>query len=213
MGIIVNGFSFMTNRTMNAKYGVSPSVARSRFTRLDKCSSLPQGARPPHSYILAQISGCLASIGNVDSASNLHLGMSAGMYVDASLNGAISLTDADLGLISEIVAILAGTGLLNTPNLLGVLSALSSITSSSATSAQIEAINDAVAILFASGLLTGNTGGTVANISADITPYTTLSPESLSKAVWEYMAQNPKEGSTMEELIKKLGKIEFLALK
>lgn len=227
--MLIGNFSSKFKGPIARRMGASESIQwagwdrsgsnRARYfgwSSFDKVNGVPQGDRPPYCWILPQINGGLASFNNLVGAVLISNGnLAAGKAVESTISASIAISIADLGLITQAISIINSTGLIDAALLLGSLEAAANIAGNGQlNSVPIGAINDATAILLASGAISASTSCmALGDISADIQPYTTLSPENLANAVWTYMANNPSTGSTLEELMKKLGKVEFLALK
>ena len=107
--------------------------------------------------------------------------------------------------LSQVVsAILAGSGTISTANLLAVLQASATVTGSAYMTGTADAVGWALATLAGSGTITGTRYATGA-LAAEITPFTTLSPENLATAVWSASAAENNDTGTMGEKLNDAG--------
>ena len=160
-----------------------PSAARARFTNTNwlKQEGVPHGYGP-RAYVIAQTSGGLASDTIIAGAAAAGGALAAGKAAEAALTGAGTITGADLALIVSAVAALAGTGTL-AADAIGKLDAAADLAGAGTLTGPLGALAGAAAIIAGAGTLAADTDGP-AFMSADVTPYTDLSPESLARAVW-----------------------------
>lgn len=185
-------------------------------------SSVPNGTQPPYSFIMPIKSGGLAaSAGRLLGAGQVVGDAALGAPIEAQLDGGGTISSSQLNLVVAIAATLVGTGAIsNAP--LDLIQALIATLSGSGgvTNAQLDAIVNMIATLAGQSTLTSNPTFT-AEMSADITPFTTLSPENLARAVWNELKNNHTTPESMgkilqdleTELKKKLNKTTFIALK
>lgn len=165
--------------------------ARGRFygvgdLAFDEQNATPNGYTPPYSWVIAQVSGGMASYtiisgSGVVSAANL----AGGLNGVAALAGTSSFT-AGLQLIVSATAALTGSGAVTGP-LVGVLNAAATLTGAGAFTGSLQALASVVATLTGTGALTVTPRAT-GDMEADITPFTELSPANMAAAVWNAVA-------------------------
>lgn len=182
-----------TGRRRNRFYGEGAIQGVS-----DRCSN-PNGYRPPYAWILAPKTGGLGSNTMTKGTSALSGGIAGGRNIDGSAMGSTAITNAALSLILSAVGTLSGsTGM--TASIIGKLEAAGTAAGSSdlqgALGALAGAIGEIIGSTSASGGMTGK-----GNMVGEITPFTTLSPENLARAVWSQIASEVNDtGTTGEKL-------------
>ncbi len=145
-------------------------------------SGIPNGYRPPGSWQIAIKAGALSSTNFLLGSGTLTGSGELGVNGAATLAGVGSLTG--LGqLVVSAVATLTGSGDISNANLLAVLNAVASLAGSGDLAGAMNAIGHATATLPGTGALTLTSYAT-GEMAAAITPFTELSPEALSAAVW-----------------------------
>jgi hypothetical protein len=150
---------------------------------------VPQGYRPPYTIIIAQKNGTLATsalgpagttgTGNVSSAN-----LAEGRNVATLLTGSGDITNAALALVVQGVATLTGSGTISNADILGKLEGAATLAGAGDLTGAMTAFASAIAALTGSGTVVGDFAGSPGSLSANITPFTTLSPENLASAVW-----------------------------
>lgn len=194
----------------------------------NKKNAIPNGYLPPASWVIPQTAGGMASYTALISSGSLeNSNLAGGVNILAdSLTGYLSVT-----FVGELAAFLicaaTGLGLLDFPTVLGVLQASSTITASGIinnASVSLLAFKTAdltgilsisngdltnaslLAIANLTGSIVTDTAELKANglISADILPYTELSPQSLADAVWGKSLLDELDSGTYGKLIKQL---------
>jgi hypothetical protein len=211
-----------TNTTLLAQLplrliGGSPGTFRSMWRRGDrmnqsvgqgipsKLAGVPSGHLAPSSWVLPYKPGAMSSFTNlVVTVTPGLLNLAAGVNISGDSTVTITVNPADGQLIvsasgsTSITFNLAG-------NLAGALSASGSTSFSiTVNNATLGAIVDAVGaalVQFSNSATVRATG----NLSGDITPFTELSPQSLSAAVWESLASAYNAPGTMGELLNSAG--------
>ena len=160
-----------------------PSPARARYTGSEwlRREGVPRGYGQ-RAYVIAVRSGGLASDTILAGTAALAGGLAAGRAAEAALTGSGTITGADLALIVSAVAALAGSGALSA-DAVGKLEAAAALAGTGSLTGELGALAGAIAALAGSGAFAAGADGP-ASISADVTPYTALSPESLARAVW-----------------------------
>lgn len=200
------GQSVSDVRSNNNKVGISRSPYS--YGNFSNMNSVPNGSRPPYSWIIPQKTGGLAAYTSVQglgvySNSNLAGGVNGNTSSPNTILGSGSITSADLALIMFMVAIINGTGNFDfPPNISGVIKAIANLQGSGSVSNPVlGAILDAVANLLGSGNLSTANMVATAYIEASILPYTELSPQSLAQAV---MASIVETGMDLTQAMKLL---------
>jgi hypothetical protein len=180
---------------------------RNKFQQLPKFSSVPNGYSPGYSYVPAQNGGGLASYKNHSGSiyeSNALL--AGGVNVESAITGAIILTDAQLDQIANLLADLSASVTLTEGQLAAVAALIAAFSSSGTlTDAQLGAIVGLVASLAANGQLTDAVNFATAEIAAEISSQTPLSPESLAASVWNSLLTDFQGAGTMGEALNTAG--------
>jgi hypothetical protein len=169
-----------------------------------KKSARPYGYLPPSCWILPRTAGGIASRGGlIHGAGTLTANGALGRNLLATIAGSGSLS-ATGALIVSAVASLTGDGTISTANLLAVLQAAATITGSGSLAADVDALGWMLGNLDGSGTLTGVRYAT-GTLEAEITPFTTLSPQNLATAVWDALATDSNNTGTMGEKVNDAG--------
>ena len=206
-----NPCRFMSGHTVagavgcTAAYGArGPGSLIGRFTSttIDKRSAIPAGHRDGGAWALPLIAGELVcnTIDGVGTVAPLNL--AGGLNAEAALAGAGTLTAA-AQLILSAVAALSGLGTMSAAAK-GKLEAAASLAGSGALTSALAALAGAVAALGGVGSLTGTPRGT-GSMSATITPFTDLSPQSLAASVWNALVVDFQDAGTMGLLLGEAG--------
>jgi hypothetical protein len=211
-----------TNTTLLAQLplrliGGSPGTFRSMWRRGDrmnqsvgegipsKLAGVPSGHLAPSSWVLPYKPGAMSSFTNlVVTVTPGTLNLAAGVNINGSTTVTITVNPADGQLIVSAVGSTSITFNL-AANLAGALSASGSTSFSfTVNNATLGAIVDAVGAALVQVSASANIRAT-GNLSGDITPFTELSPQSLSAAVWESLASAYNAPGTMGELLNSAG--------
>lgn len=197
--------------------GGSPGTSRAMWGRSDrmnqsvgegitsKLAGIPSGHLAPSSWVLPYKPGAMSSFTQcvVTLAPGL-LNLAAGVNISGDAAVTITVNPADGQLIVSAVGNASITFNL-AANLAGALAAAGSTSFSfTVNNATLGAIVDAVGaalVQFSSSATIRATG----NLSGDITPFTELSPQSLSAAVWEALASAYNSPGSMGELLNSAG--------
>ena len=162
-------------------------------------AGLPSGYREGGSWSLPQKAGELASTVEIVGAGAVApLNLAGGLNAASSLAGSGALS-AEAQLIVSAVAALSGLGGLS-PSIAGKLDASITLAGSGAISGALAALAGAVAEIVGSGTLAA-TGRGQGFISADIQPFTELSPQSLAAAVWNALVADFDAVGTFGEAV------------
>ncbi len=170
-----------------------------------KLAGVPSGHLAPSSWVLPYKPGAMSSFTNlVVTVTPGTLNLAAGVNINGSTTVTITVNPADGQLIVSAVGSTSITFNL-AANLAGALSASGSTSFSfTVNNATLGAIVDAVGaalVQFSNSATIRATG----NLSGDITPFTELSPQSLSAAVWQALASAYNTPGSMGELLNSAG--------
>lgn len=177
------GSSISDSRYQSGKSG----PARGRFTSVEALgfspySGMPNGYRPPYSWVLPQVSGSLATYTTIKGTGAASLTLAGGKNAEATLTGFGEVTGTG-GLIVSAVANLVGSGTISSADARAILSAAADLSGSGTLAATVDAIGFAIASLAGTGTVT-TVPTAVGVLEADLTPFTELSPQSLAASVW-----------------------------
>jgi hypothetical protein len=170
-----------------------------------KLAGIPSGHLAPSSWVLPYKPGAMSSFTNlVVTLTPGTLNLAAGRNISGDTTVTITVNPADGQLIVSAVGSTSITFNL-AANLAGALSASGSTSFSfTVNNATLGAIVDAVGatlVQFSASATPRATG----NLSGDITPFTELSPQSLSAAVWEALASAYNTPGSMGEKLNDAG--------
>jgi len=198
----MSGTSVSSEKSRDNKNGSN----RNRFMSFEKFNATPSGYTPPYCFVIAQISGGLASYKEIQSVVSFNSPkLDLGINIDSAFSASISITQAQLDQIVSLVASITGSISITSAELAAVSELVASITASMAiTDAQLGAIVSLVASLSAAGSLTANNFATSA-MSADISSLTALSPETLAAAIWNSLSSDYNAVNTMGEKLNDAG--------
>ena len=166
-------------------------------------ASFSNGYNPPYSWLLAPKSGGIASTLRISGSGSVTLNLAAGKNIEAALSGSGSLT-AGLDLIISLAAALSGTGSISSAALNAPLQIAATLAGSGSVTAQLNALGNLVAALSGMGEIDADIYA-LANLDADITPFTILSPENLAASVWNSVASEFNNSGTMGEKMNDAG--------
>ena len=178
-------------------------------------SAIPNGYVPPYSLVLSPKAGGLASIGNIAGIATVLANATKGQSLGATIAGLSDFSNAPISLIVQAAATLAASGALNTPALVGTVALAVDIAGAGDLNGALGSIAFVVASITGTGAIAAPDLNEIAELSAEISPFTVLSPESLAAAVWNALAADFQDAGTMGEKVgKKLLTLQkFLALK
>lgn len=168
----------------------------------DKKSGIPDGYRPPYTWLLPLEAGALSSRNIIAGSGSLTASGAMGVNGSAALTGSGSLT-ATGALIVSAVAALTGSGSLSA-NILAVLNAVAALTGSGTLAGAMTAKGALLAALAGIGSLSAP-GYARGHMAADISPFTELSPENLAASVWNAVAADYNAVGTMGEKLNDAG--------
>lgn len=186
---------------------IRPHVMRGYYTYSDagpndaqiKRDGFPTGTNPPYSLVLGDKGALLSSSNTTNGVGSMTSGMAMGRAIASTdLNGSGTVSAANLSLIIQ----LACTDLLGSGTLSASMSGLVQLASTLAGVGEITSALQLLAFvasnLTGTGAITATLRGT-ATLEAEITPFTTLSPENLAASVWNSVAASFNSSGTMGE--------------
>jgi hypothetical protein len=157
------------------------SAGAARVTGVTNRAGRPDGYRHPGAWIMPPKPGGLSVYGTIAGVGSFAAAGTAGKNASATINGAATV--AALGqLVVSAAATIAGTSSL-TGNVVAILDAAAALAGSGDVDGTLTAIGHALAVAAGSSSLTLTSYAT-GTLAAAIEPFTALSPESLSAAVW-----------------------------
>lgn len=176
---------------------------RNRFGTFSHLAAQPRGYLAPVAWTLPDVAGDMASVNAITGAGSISgATIAGGVNLTSDLTGTGSIS-AELGLIVELVAALAGIGTAS-GTLTGTIEAAASLAGSSSVTALLGALAGMVADLTGSGTVAATATATGA-LSADITSGGELTPGNLAAAVWNAVAAEFDRSGSMGELMNAAG--------
>lgn len=165
----------------------------------------PFGHRPPYSWLIAQVDGGMSSVNTVSGSGGIsYANLAGGLNAEATLEGFGQIDPSSAAqLVVSAVATLSGVGGLSA-DIVGKLEASATLAGSGDISGSLGALADAVATIGGTSSLSGDLRG-VGHMTADILPYTDLSPQALAAAVWGALAAQFNSSGTMGEKLNASG--------
>jgi hypothetical protein len=197
--------------------GGSPGTFRAMWSRGDrlnqsvgqgissKLAGIPSGHLAPSSWVLPYKPGAMSSFTQcVVTLTPGTLNLAAGINLDGTSTFTFAVGPSDGQLVASAIGSTSIT-FSAAANLAGALSAAGSTSFSfTVNNATLGAIVDAVGAALVQVSASANIRAT-GNLSGDITPFTELSPQSLSAAVWEALASAYNTPGSMGELLNSAG--------
>jgi hypothetical protein len=197
---------------------------RNRFLHFSPYNGEPVGYTFPYSWQMAVKAGGMSTSTGLNVTLTNTGNLAAGINIDAALDATFSTVSISGSLIVEILASLTADGTLTDAGLILLADLTTTVTAQlTTTSAIIEAIQvaNAIATLSAQGTLNAPTLGALlgtaanltatispnavlsalAGVSSNITPFTELSPQSLSDAVLNSLLANYTTPGTFGEAL------------
>lgn len=179
---ITNPVWIISPHAMRGYYALQPVIDTNGFSINNK-DSFPTGTNHPYSIMMGDKGALLSATTQVNGVGAVTGNAAMGINIESSdLNGSGTISNAALSLVTQIAATLAGVGAL-TGSMVGTLQMAANLAGSGDIVGAMGLIANISTTLTGSGALVGALRGT-ASLEADITPFTTLSPENLATAVW-----------------------------
>lgn len=182
------GHSFAQSRFMWGRNTLR-NISMGRGITDEKCS-IPDGNRPPATWLLATRSGGLASRNKIIAASAFsNANLAGGINISSAVTGNGNITNAQLELVILATAILAGSSTL-TANVTGKLEASATLAGQGNLTGALSALANAIAALTGNGQVSTTSSLTAqANMSADIlVTGTGLTTSNVAFYVWNALA-------------------------
>jgi hypothetical protein len=216
--VLIANYSYVNNLCGHNHSGVTnplkwirPHVMRGYFTYADegpndeqiRRDSFPTGTNPPYSLIMGDKGALLVSSNTTNGVGALTGNAAMGRAIAATIDGTGSIT-SNLSLIIQLACSdLNGIGGLSA-SMSGIVQMASTLAGTGNITASLQLISYVVCNMSGSGAVTANLRGT-ASLEADITPFTTLSPENLAASVWNSLAASFNSAGTMGEKMNDAG--------
>lgn len=180
------------------------SMARGPFNALDwePKSGLPDGYRPPYTWVMPQTAGGLAARNTVVGTGTVNLTALAVRLATADLTGAGALAAVG-GLIVQLLGGLTGAGGVSGGNLQAFLAAAAGLTGAGgASAAQLEALGALAGALTGSGTAVGSSASALGELAAALNVTGTgLTTANVGAAVW---ARIVEAGFSAESILRLL---------
>lgn len=193
-GVFRSGTTLSADRNNFA----NPSQARNRYVGgFNPKNGTPTGHLAPSSWVLPQKAGGLSSSNILVGFGTLTGSGARGVNGEAGLTGSGDLSAA-LELIVSAIATLTGSGVV-TGTAQAILNAAAALAGSGNLTGAVGALADLPIVLFGSGTLS-STPAARGFMSAAITPFTELSPQSLSAQILDQ--EDVETGMTVREALR-----------
>lgn len=186
-----------------------PGMTRGRYTASgwSAKSGLPDGFRPPYTWIIPQKPGALAARNTLVGSGALAAAGTRAKLLVSAMTGTGALTGTGT-LVVPITCDMAGLGTLailaGTPTGIGKL--LADMAGTGVMTADlVDSPGWLVALIPGTGTLAADPVDSPGWLVADITPFAVLSPQSLAAAVWEADAALSDNAGTMGEKVNDAG--------
>jgi hypothetical protein len=174
------------------------------YAGMEKKDGIPRGYRHPYTWAMAPKDGGVTTVNMITGFGGLVANGALGRNLDAALAGYGTIDPSSSAqLIVSAVAALAGIGGLSA-DVIGKLETSATLAGAGDITGSLGALAWAVSNITASSSITGTPKG-IGSVSANITPFTALSPESLAAAVWNAVAAGYNSGGTMGEKLNASG--------
>ena len=186
---------------------------------ISKGASVPSGYRPPYTWGLsmgptygsestqkADISISYGANGTgIISGPEMNAGVNLAIIGDGALHGYGIVPNITGQLILFAQSTLVGSGLIYNPSLAGKIEAAATLIGSGNFDAAIGAISSITITMLGTGAMVGSVMRADAFMSASITPYTALSPQTLAAGVWNALAASYNTSGTMGQKLNAAG--------
>lgn len=169
---------------------------------IDPRNGIPAGHLNPSSWVLPQKSGGMSSFTGIASCSKLSANGAMGINVNSSIETSSSFLATGKLVVSAFANILTNSSLSAVSS--GALYIQASIATSSTLSASVQALANLVSSIQTDSQFLA-TPFSIGNMECNITPFTELSPQSLSEAVWSAIAIENNNPGTMGEKLNSAG--------
>lgn len=221
MGYQASGNTFTARRN---QMGLNSNNNMNRYDgegNMSRGSSIPNGYRPPYSWLLEcepkygaavtsvadlSIGYTLNGTGTIYTPS-INEGRNIIIIGDGAIHGYGTVPNVDASLIMWAIATLLGNGQITSDVLLtGKLEAAATLVGEGNIDAAIGAISSILATIMGSGeIIISSELDAKGFMEASITPFTELSPQSLAAGVWNSIASQYNSTGTMGEKLNAAG--------
>lgn len=186
---------------MRGYYGQAQTSDNTEQVKRD---SFPTGTNPPYTIMMGAKGALLTSTNVTNGVGSMTSGLAMGRAIAADLEGTGTISAANLSLIIQLACSdLIGTGAL-TASMSGLVQMASTMAGTGQLTAALQLLAFVVSNMSGTGAITATLRGT-ATLEADITPFTTLSPENLAASVWNSLAASFNSVGTMGEKMNDAG--------
>lgn len=203
-----NGTSTAGAYTGNV-FSQSSGKKRNAFSTLQKYNSNPVGYRPPYCQLIAQTNGGLGSYKQLSgSLSTTNGNIAGGKNAQAALSASIVLSSAEMGLVVQLLASIAASISVTNASLAAILEMVANTISASGTlnTPILGALASVQASLLASiDVTTASMNNSRGFMTAEITPYTELSPQSLAASLLNSLLADFNDAGTVGEALNSIG--------
>lgn len=175
---------------------------------INRANAVPLGYTHPYNWVMPQKSGGMASFKHLSASLSEALNIAGGKNADAALSASITLSNADMGLIVSLVANLAASISVTDASLAAILNMVADTLSATGTLTPptLGAIASVLADLTANGTISSASMNNSAGfMTADITPYTELSPQTLAAALLNSILADFNDAGTVGEALNNVG--------
>lgn len=179
----------------------------SEVQSINRANAVPIGYTHPYNFVMPQKNGGIASLKQMKALISESINIAGGKNADASLSGLLTVTNADMGLVVSAIASISASIVVINAELAAVLAMVAN--SLSATGTLSPPVLGAIAGIV--GSLSGSISSSASMVnspgfmSADILPYTELSPESLAAALLNAILAEYNDPGTVGEALNNVG--------
>lgn len=162
--------------------------------QIQKFTSVPQGYKPPYTWLIAQSTGGLGSnvfIQGVGNTNNPNL--VPGKNTSAALTASGGLTNASLALIVSGIAALVGSGTLTNANLHLIMNAHAGLAGSGSMVSAVRALGNALAAVHGNSSISPNILAKAAISAGIIVTADTVTIANVGDLVWAAIAEGTYE--------------------
>lgn len=172
----------------------------------DPKSAVPEGCLPPYSWVIPLNAGGMSSHGVVVGTGTLAGTLAGGRWMTAALTGFGEVENTTrLSLIVGMSADLDGEGLISAAVLIGDAQLTADLTGEGTFTATLGALGHLAADLDGTCDLSTSELTALAHMVANVSPFTTLSPENLAASVWNALAASHDSSGSMGEKLNAAG--------
>jgi hypothetical protein len=157
--------------------------------------------------VISNAAGALvvSILSNLTGTGTINASAAGALYATADLAGTGTVS-AQVYSLLQAVASLSGSGVVSNANINAIGNQVSALAGSgSITNANLQALANLIIALSGNGTVSAADLRALATITADITPYTVLSPESLASALWNSTTTSYNNPGTMGEKLNSAG--------